>query len=274
MFYPWNGLETIAKNSEKFNLIIDDGRSFVTSSDRKFDIITSEPLHPKRAGTVNLYSYEYYQLCRKRLNDMGIVAQWLPYHAMTLDEFRSIIATFAASFKYAMLWIGEQGVLVGSDSPLQPDDTRISQLLNKPAVSQLIKKGGYNNELFLAGFWMNKEGMQSYTGKDINLLSDDRPWIEYSSDGIDHDVFSPMIAHRQTPQELFTRLEKYSGIIDQAVRENIDFLNYRIYQLSGNEKAAIETASRMMKSEYMSSHFFKMLEISRLDSQASSKKAE
>ncbi len=267
MFYPWNGLAAIAENPEKFNLIIDDGRSFVTSSNRKFDIITSEPLHPKRAGTVNLYSREYYQLCRKRLNEGGIVAQWLPYHAMTLDEFRSIIATFAASFKYAMLWIGEQGVLVGSDSPLKPDDTKISQLLEKPLVSQLLQKGGYNTELFLAGFWMNKEGMTNYTGNNIKLLTDDLPWIEYSLNGVDHDVFSPMITHRQAPQTLFTRLENHAGSIDRATAENIDFLNYRIYQLAGNEKAAVETAARMMRSEFMSPHFFKMLEISRLDAQ-------
>lgn len=267
MFFPWNGLAEVADKPDKFNLVIDDGRSFVTSSDRKFDIITSEPLHPKRAGTVNLYSYEYYQLCRRRLNDGGIVAQWLPYHAMTLDEFRSIIATFAASFKHAMLWIGEQGVLVGSDSPLQPNDTKISQLLEKPAVSKLLQRGGYNPELFIAGFWMNKEGMQAYTGNNVRILSDDLPWIEYSLDGTDHDVFSPMITHRQSSQTLFGRLERFSEIIDKAVSENIDFLNYRIFQLAGNEKAAIETAARMMRSNYMAAHFFKMLDISRLDNQ-------
>lgn len=266
MFYPWNGLASFAEDPDRFNLVIDDGRSFVTSSEQKFDIITSEPLHPKRAGTVNLYSREYYQLCRRRLNEGGIVAQWLPYHAMTLDEFRSIIATFAASFRYSLLWIGEQGVLVGSDQPLQPDDIAVSQLLEKPAVSELLVKGGYNIENFLAGFWMNKEGMQAYTGNGIRLLSDDLPWIEYSLDGSDHDVFTPMIKHRQPPPVLFGNLEKYGSVIYDAVEENIDFLYYRIHQLAGDEKAAVETASRMMRSRYQSAHFFKMFEIIKLDS--------
>lgn len=266
MFYPWNGLASFAENPARFNLIIDDGRSFVTSSEQKFDIITSEPLHPKRAGTVNLYSREYYQLCRKRLNEGGIVAQWLPYHAMTLDEFRAIIATFASSFKYSMLWIGEQGVLVGSDSPLQVDDKVIADLLEKPEITEVIKRGGYNTEIFLAGFWMNKEGMQAYIGNDIRILSDDLPWIEYSLDGNSHDVFTPMITHRQSPQALFASLDKYGGIIEDAIKENIDFLYYRIHQLAGNEKAAVETAARMMRSRYQSAHFFKMLEIIKLDS--------
>ncbi|PKL47241.1 MAG: hypothetical protein CVV42_13825 [Candidatus Riflebacteria bacterium HGW-Riflebacteria-2] len=266
MFYPWNGLASYAEDPDRFNLIIDDGRSFVTSSESKFDIITSEPLHPKRAGTVNLYSREYYQLCRKRLNEGGIVAQWLPYHAMTLDEFRSIVATFASSFKYALLWIGEQGVLVGSDSPLQPNDTAIARLLEKPSVVEVLKRGGYNIELFLAGFWMNKDGMQAYSGEKIRILSDDLPWIEYSLDGSSYDVFSRMIAHRQPPQKLFASLEKYGDKMDEASRENVDFLYYRIHQLAGNEKAAVETAARMMRSRLMSAHFFKMLEIISLDS--------
>jgi hypothetical protein len=266
MFYPWNGLASFAENPDRFNLIIDDGRSFVTSSEQKFDIITSEPLHPKRAGTVNLYSYEYYQLCRKRLNEGGIVAQWLPYHAMTLDEFRAIIATFAASFKYSFLWIGEQGVLIGSDNPMNLSDKAIAELLEKPETVEVIKRGGYNTELFLAGFWMNKTGMQAYVGNNIRILSDDLPWIEYSLDGNSHDVFSPMIEHRQVPQTLFASLEKYDEVIEAAVNENIDFLYYRIHQLAGDEKAAVDSAARMMRSRYQSAHFFKMFEIIRLDS--------
>jgi spermidine synthase len=266
MFYPWNGLASFAENPDRFNLVIDDGRSFVTSSERRFDIITSEPLHPKRAGTVNLYSYEYYQLCRRRLNEGGIVAQWLPYHAMTLDEFRAIIATFASSFKHSLLWIGEQGVLVGSDKPLKPSDAAIVELLDRPEIVEVTRKGGYNTELFLAGFWMNEAGMRAYTGSDIRILSDDLPWIEYSRDGSSHDVFSPMITHRQSPQTLFASLDIYGDSIEAAVSENIDFLYYRIHQLAGDEKAAVETAARMMRSRYQSAHFFKMFEIIELDS--------
>ena len=41
---------------------IEDGRFFLLTSERKFDIITAEPPPPKTAGIVNLYTQEYFQL--------------------------------------------------------------------------------------------------------------------------------------------------------------------------------------------------------------------
>lgn len=260
VFYPWNGLEKIVKDSSRFNLIIDDGRSFITNSTEKFDIITSEPLHPKRAGTVNLYSQEYYQHCKARLNNGGIVAQWLPYHAMTLEEFKAIIFSFASSFKYSRLWIGEQGVMIGSNSPIELKEQQIINLLQKPAVATLIAKGGYNPELFFGGFWLNQQGMKNYTGQEIKPLTDDLPWIEYSLDGSDHDVYTPMLACRQSPQELFTELNSHKKTAENGNLANVDFLNYRIAMLSGDQQAAIQAAARLKNSKFMARHFLKLLE--------------
>lgn len=260
IFYPWNGLENVVNDRSRFNLRIDDGRSFVTNSTEKFDIITSEPLHPKRAGTVNLYSQEYYQHCKARLNAGGIVAQWLPYHAMTLDEFKAIIFTFASSFKYSRLWIGEQGVMIGSDSPIELKEQQMLYLLQQPAVASLIARGGYNHELFFGGFWLDQQGMNNYTGKEIKPLTDDLPWIEYSTDGSDQDVYTPMIACRQSPQILFTELSNYEKATENGNLANIDFLNYRIAILSGNQDAAIKSTARLRNSKYLAQHFLKLLE--------------
>ena len=57
---------------------IEDGRYFLQTTDRQFDLITGEPPPPGIAGVENLYSREYFQLIHDRLADGGIVTCWLP----------------------------------------------------------------------------------------------------------------------------------------------------------------------------------------------------
>ena len=50
---------------------IEDGRYFLQTTDRQFDLITGEPPPPGIAGVENLYSREYFQLIHDRLADGG-----------------------------------------------------------------------------------------------------------------------------------------------------------------------------------------------------------
>ena len=44
----------------------------------KFDIITSDPIHPWVKGAATLYTQEYFELCKARLNEGGLITQWVP----------------------------------------------------------------------------------------------------------------------------------------------------------------------------------------------------
>ena len=71
---------------------------------------------PNFAGTNALYSLEFYELIRNRLNPGGVVAQWLPLHLVAPNDASSIAATFQAVFADALLWIDpvdRTGVLLG-----------------------------------------------------------------------------------------------------------------------------------------------------------------
>ena len=51
---------------------VEDGRYFLLTTPRKFDLITGEPPPPRVAQTVNLYTREYFQLIHDRLAEHGI----------------------------------------------------------------------------------------------------------------------------------------------------------------------------------------------------------
>ena len=95
---------------------IEDGRYFLRTTDKSFDLITGEPPPPEIATVVNLYTQEYFQLMYDRLNNGGIVTYWLPLHSLSDKSAKAIIKAFGNVFSDASLWHGwrEDVMLVGT----------------------------------------------------------------------------------------------------------------------------------------------------------------
>ncbi|MCH7909355.1 MAG: glycosyltransferase, partial [Candidatus Hydrogenedentes bacterium] len=70
-------------------VILDDARHYLATTRRKFDIITADPIHPWVRGAAALYSTEFYELCKERLNPGGIVTQWLPLYETSEEAVKS-----------------------------------------------------------------------------------------------------------------------------------------------------------------------------------------
>ncbi len=62
---------------------VQDGRFFLQASPQRYDIITGEPPPLKVAGTVNLYTQQFFALMNGRLKDGGIATFWLPIYQLT-----------------------------------------------------------------------------------------------------------------------------------------------------------------------------------------------
>lgn len=86
---------------------VQDGRYFLQTTPRRFDLITGEPPPPRLAGVVNLYSREYFDLLRHRLAEGGIVTYWLPVADLTDVSTKAILRAFCEAFDDCSLWNGE-----------------------------------------------------------------------------------------------------------------------------------------------------------------------
>lgn len=96
--------------------VVMDGRAWLRRSERRYDVITLEPMAPTFAGVNALYSKEFYDLAERRLNPGGVVAQWVPFHILSVDDAVAIVATFQRVFPDAILWLdplGATGIVVG-----------------------------------------------------------------------------------------------------------------------------------------------------------------
>jgi len=61
-----------AYDDPRLNLVIDDGMRFVATTEEKFDVIISDSTDPIGPGEV-LFTENFYQACRRCLNDGGIL---------------------------------------------------------------------------------------------------------------------------------------------------------------------------------------------------------
>ncbi|GLK89561.1 polyamine aminopropyltransferase [Pseudomonas turukhanskensis] len=73
-----------AYDDPRLNLVIDDGMRFVATTEEKFDVIISDSTDPIGPGEV-LFSENFYQACRRCLNDGGILVTQNGTPFMQLD---------------------------------------------------------------------------------------------------------------------------------------------------------------------------------------------
>ena len=93
-----------------------DGRAWLRRTDHVYDVITLEPMPPNFAGVNSLYSEEFYKLAAARLAPGGVVAQWVPFHLLSVHDAVAITSTFRAVFGDSILWIDPRdhtGIVVG-----------------------------------------------------------------------------------------------------------------------------------------------------------------
>jgi len=85
------------------NVIIQDGRAHLELSAKKYDVIISEPSNPWMAGLASLFTKDFFQLAKNRLDMDGIFVQWLPSYQMDWTTFSMIGRTFASIFPNSLL---------------------------------------------------------------------------------------------------------------------------------------------------------------------------
>jgi spermidine synthase len=165
----------------RVRMIHGDGRHFLELTDERFDVITLEPPPPIVAGSVHLYSLDFYELCLRRLSPGGVVAQWLPLHAQSLESARMTARTFLDAFPHAMLFLPSvrDAVLVGSPRPLRTTLERVDRAWSVPQTLGNLERAFLETpEALLATLVLDRAGIEAWAG-DAPTITDERPWMEF-----------------------------------------------------------------------------------------------
>jgi len=170
---------------------VQDGRFFLQGSPRQYDIITGEPPPPKVAGSVNLYTEEFFSLMNSRLKEGGIATFWLPVDQLKVSEAKAILRAFRDAFPNASVWAGadEEWIMMGIKGPgRRVEEAEIRRLWSDSGTGDDLRRIGIEvPEQLGALFLMDGEEIDRITG-GIAPLTDvypkrlsDAPWDEQAS---------------------------------------------------------------------------------------------
>ena len=163
----------------KVEIRIDDGRHYLATTSRKFDAITSDPLDPWVKGAATLYTREFWQLAKSRLNAGGVVTAFLQLYETDTAAVQSEIATFFSVFPNGTLFanrvdgMGYDAVLLGRANDAPIDVERLAKRLGSPAyadVASSLRQVGFVSALDLVGTFAGQaSGMTAWLpGAAIN----------------------------------------------------------------------------------------------------------
>jgi len=167
-----------------FRLVHDDARSFLLTSADRYDVIAANAFLPSDAGAGALYTVEHFESCRAHLSPGGVMSQWIPLFGLSSGDFATAVASFAAAFDDASLWIvGGEAILVGSKGPLAPRVEKVRagmRAIDSKAPGLLAHLKLASAEQVLGFCVVAGDGLEAaFSLAPKN--TDERPLLEYSA---------------------------------------------------------------------------------------------
>jgi spermidine synthase len=213
----------------RVEIVYDDARHFILTTKEKFDIITSDPIHPWVKGAATLYTQEYFEMVKRHLNPGGLVTQWVPLYESNVGVVKSEVATFFAVFPDGTIWgndnkgEGYDTVLLGSAERLIiPVDEVQKRMERTPAVA---------TSLHDVGIWSAIALFARYAGQ----ASDLGPWLQHAEINRDRNlrlqylagmasnvyregsIYDDMLFYRKYPEERFVGSEESEEALRAAL---------------------------------------------------------
>ena len=192
-------------------VVFDDARSFILTTHDRFDVITSDPIHPWVKGAASLYTREYFEAVKRHLNPGGVVTQWVPLYESTPEAVKSEIATFLDVFPNGTIWAnninggGYDLVLLGQEQPTRIDIGALAARFGDPryaAVATSLGAVGFDSPIAL---------FSTYAGSGARL----RPWLADAAINRDRNLRLQYLAavglNSYRSEAIYNQLAGYRG---------------------------------------------------------------
>lgn len=173
-----------ALDDPRVRLHVTDGRSFLASVDRKYDIIVSGVSDPWISGVSNLFTTDYFTQLKEKLSDGGIVALWFSNYRNTPEDFKTGLNSFAKVFPHVSVWFHYREaldlVVIGSREEHPVDMERLKAVFSDEKIRESLSGIGIQNPYdFFALFLTSDRDLRRFLG-NAAVNTDERPILEFS----------------------------------------------------------------------------------------------
>lgn len=187
----------------RFHLYLEDAKTFLQRTERKYDVIISEPSNPWMSGLGAVFSEEFFSDCRSHLNNQGIMLQWIQGYETNDEIFEIVLRTFSSVFPRVIIWgTGTKDLfLIGSVEGINVDFQAIERAMNNPPVKKDLERVGIND---------------LFTLLSLQIASDEQVKLIMAENGIKNSDYFPVLEYR-APVALYMRsdLNEFLARVDE-----------------------------------------------------------
>ncbi len=183
-----------AADNPRITIHHEDGRAFLLSARRSWDVITVDPIHPYVAGAATLYTRDYFALVRSRLSARGVAAHWLPLYQLRWEDVCGVLRSFSDVFSDAAVYLtGGDAILIGGAGEVAWDPARFRQGFLNPTVRDDLARVWLDSPERLAATASCGGATLRRLASWAQPITDDHTWIEFTA---------PASAQRYTPDNV------------------------------------------------------------------------
>ncbi len=206
----------------RVEVVFTDGRNKVLADQETYDVILSDSIHPRFSGNGSLYTYDYYQLLKKRLKPGGLVSQWLPFYSISPQNFKMIINSFYKVFPNTSIWytnstINAYVIVIGKLDSGMIDYANLERKMAIPGVKDDLQEIGCESPYKILDYFLfANEQVGEFVGP-VPLHTDDNMAVEYLSGRVLSKVITSYLNYvslieRRTPvQRYLVGLDRATG---------------------------------------------------------------
>ncbi len=175
---------------DRLQIINDDGRNYLSSTQQQYDVIISEPSNPWITGVSDLFTVDHWRITKRRLRPGGIFCQWVQLYELSPSNIKTIYRTFASQFEHVIVLSADDRssdtVMLGSDEPIELDLERVRHTYGLPGIAAELERGNIYSpfDVFARTLLANRDEVMAYTeieyhrrGTESGILGERERWV-------------------------------------------------------------------------------------------------
>lgn len=173
-----------AMSNPKVRVFTTDARNYILTTNEKYDVIAAEPSNPWVKGSSTIFSREVFETYRDRLNEDGLVMQWVQVYRLRNEDLKTMINTFRSVFPHTTLFSQfnyPDLLMIGSLKPLKLDLDTLQTKLRDENVNKSLARVRSNDLYTILSFLLMDESSVALYAGEAPINTDDKPIIEYTA---------------------------------------------------------------------------------------------
>jgi spermidine synthase len=168
----------------RYRLIIADARSYLRTTNMRYDVIVSDCTDLRYRSSANLYDLQYFQYCREALTDGGCTVIWMPLGGLSREAFLLTLRTFAHVFPDMQVWYLHNRwthyvLLAGHRTPFTLRPERLQQLFSEADVKQDLAVIGFEHPEKVAATFLTTASLLRVLRESSDLNTEENPRLEF-----------------------------------------------------------------------------------------------